>query len=245
MGDRHDVSTPTAEGPTYLQRVSAYRIAFKSAVSAAIVSTAGAVLLVPAGGAGASSGCIGWGQLPARVALGPAQVSVTATLRGTSSCSGVTFDNGGSGDLRGPNGADYPYIWPHLNGSDTATMTATVTPTGTYTIANGNVQTYDANSERIAYTWQATSTVVKYASRWVDGRCTGGTIAAILQTYGHEGWQNYAGVPVSLQRRTSSGWVTVERGHTDPSGGAAFRVPSPGTYQIVSVDTGSTWGSAY
>ena len=137
-------------------------------ISGAVAATAAAVLLLPSGPAGsATSGCVAWARLPRQVTLsGTNEVTIRVTLHATAACAGVSFDNGGTAVLNAPGrtGFDYPLRWRHIGGTDTASFYRGIDPPGTYTIRRGNLQTYDASSIHIPFTWRSTSMVVKYGS---------------------------------------------------------------------------------
>lgn len=123
-----------------------------------------AIVLAPAGGAGsATRPCVAWASLPRRVVLsGANEVTVRVTLHATAACAGVTFDNGGTARLNGPGrNSDFPLRWSHIGATDTASFYWGIDAPGVYRIARGNLQTYDADSEHIPFTWHATSMVVR------------------------------------------------------------------------------------
>lgn len=216
---------------------------------AATVSTVTAALIPPLSGAGAtataaapSGACVAWGSLPARVALGPAPVTVVSTLRGTPTCTGITADAGAQATLRDPAG-NYPMVWSHLGGQDSASLLVPDNRPGTYRLESGRLQTYDAAYERIPATWRVTETVVKYAGRVVGVQRGAGRVFATVQAYGPAGWQGVGGVPVTAQQLRSGHWTTVASARTSASGGVRLGLPGRGQYRLVSADTGRAWGA--
>jgi hypothetical protein len=214
------------------------------ALSTALL-TGAALLAIPGGGAGAAESCVAWAGLPARVALSGQPVEVRSTLHGTAACTGVTADAGAHALLNGPgpSTSDYPMLWTHLGDSDTATMYASFTVPGTYTIRGADLKTYDARYFHIPNQWRATSTTVKYAGRFAGITRTSRTIAATLQFHDKYQWRAHGKVAVALQRRTSAGtWQTVARTETSSRGRVAFRAGS-GSYRLTSATTGLVWST--
>jgi hypothetical protein len=214
------------------------------ALSTALLAGA-ALLAIPGGGAGATDSCVAWASLPARVALSGQAVDVRSTLQGTAACTGVTADAGAHAVLNGPgpSTSDYPMLWTHLGDTDSATMYASLTVPGTYTISGADLKTYDARYFHIPNQWRTTSTTVKYAGRFAGVTRTSGTIAATLQFHDKFQWRSHGNVAVALQRRTAAGtWLTVARTEASDSGRVAFRTGSA-PYRLVSATTGLVWGS--
>ena len=204
-----------------------------------------AAVVVPSSGAGAADDCVAWGALPARVVLGPQGVTVHSTLHGSPACAGATADNGATATLRGPaRRDDIELRWAHIGAGDEATYYPSLNRPGTYRIVDGNLQTYDAEYVHIPAAWHETTTVLKYEGRFTGVTRRGASVAATLQFYGSLGWQDHSRVPVSLQRRTSSGgWQTVARAHSASDGQVRFAVAG-GRYRLVSASTGVVWGTA-
>lgn len=214
------------------------------ALSTALL-TGAALLVTPGGGAGATDSCVAWASLPARVALGGQAVEVRSTLQGTPACIGVTADAGAHAVLNGPgpSTSDYPMLWTRLGDSDTATMYASFTVPGTYTIRAADLKTYDARYFHIPNQWRPTSTTVKYAGRFAGVTRTSRTIAATLQFHDKYEWRAHGKVAVALQRRTAAGtWQTVARTETSSQGRVAFRAGS-GSYRLTSASTGLVWST--
>ncbi|MFN2560111.1 MAG: hypothetical protein ABR571_02280 [Jatrophihabitans sp.] len=216
------------------------------AVALSTTLLAGAALLtIPGGGAGASDSCVAWASLPARVALSGHAVEVRSTLQGTPACTGVTADAGAHALLNGPgpSTSDYPMLWTHLGDTDSATMYASFTVPGTYTIRGADLKTYDERYFHIPNQWRATSTTVKYAGRFAGVTRTSLTIAATLQFHDRYEWRSHGNVAVALQRRTGGTWQTVARAETSGQGRVVFRAGS-GTYRLTSATTGLVWSTA-
>jgi hypothetical protein len=214
------------------------------ALSTALLAGA-ALLTIPGGGAGAADSCVAWASLPARVALSGQGVEVRSTLQGTPACTGVTADAGAHALLNGPgpSTSDYPMLWTHLGDTDSATMYASFTVPGTYTIRDADLKTYDARYFHIPNQWRATSTTVKYAGRFAGVTRTSRTIAATLQFHDKYQWRSHGDVAVALQRRTAAGtWQTVARAETSAQGRVAFRAGS-GSYRLTSASTGLVWST--
>jgi hypothetical protein len=206
----------------------------------AAVLGAAALLVVPSAPAGsATSGCVAWASLPHRVALAGHVVYVRSTLHGTAACRGVTADAGGSATLRGP--SDFPLRWDHVGATDTAPFSS-LDALGTYRIRTGDLQTYDASYVHIPYVWRATSTVVKYAGRFVRVARGGGRVSATLQYYARYGWEPHARVVVRLQRHRDGAWHAVARHRSSGSGRVTFALRR-GTYRLVSVTTARVWSA--
>jgi hypothetical protein len=219
-----------------------------SRVSTAIITAAigvTALVAVPAGQAGSATSCVVWASMPARLSLGPNEVKVRVTLTGTPACRGVTADSGGRATLNGPgpSTSDFPLMWDHLGASDTAPFYASLNTLGTYRVAGGDLQTYDAQYNHIAFTWRPTSMVVKYAGRFAGISHQNGRLTATLRYYARDSWRAQSGVAVHLQRRAASGaWQTVATHRTVASGWLSFRA-GRGNYRLLSDSTASVWST--
>ncbi|HKC28877.1 MAG TPA: hypothetical protein VKB75_12770, partial [Jatrophihabitans sp.] len=215
----------------------------RTALTAAALGLA-ALIAIPAGQAGSATSCVAWASMPAHVSLGPNEVKVHVTLTGTAACRGVTADSGGSGTLNGPgpSTSDFPLMWDHLGASDTADFYASLNTLGTYRVAGGSLQTYDAQYNHIPYTWRTTAMVVKYAGRFARVTHQNGRLTASLRYYARDNWRAESGVAVHLQRYSSGAWRTVATHRTAGSGWVSFRA-GRGNYRLVSDSTNSIWSA--
>jgi len=206
-----------------------------------------AALLVPSSGAAASASCTAWGTLPARVALGPHGATIRTTLHGTAGCRPGSLDNGGTATLAGPGRrGDAPMRWGRFGDSDAVTYYAAIERPGTYRLAGGEVQVYDADEVRVPFRWHETSTVVKYRSRITHVAVGRGGVTATVQGYGPAGWSPMSHVRVVLEHRAADGaWRALAHGHTGSAGRVSLSAAAHATsaYRLVSASTHDTWGA--
>jgi hypothetical protein len=141
--------------------MSSVKILGTSALAATAVI---AGVLLPLSPAGSATSCVAWASLPRQItvhATRPTQVRIT--LRATSGCTGVSFDNGAIARLKGPGSSPnstFPLYFSHIGGTDSVTLYAGINRPGTYRIAGGTLRTYDAMSNHIPFTWRTTSMIV-------------------------------------------------------------------------------------
>ncbi len=219
-------------------------VRFFAAVTA--LGLAGA-LLAPAAPAVAAAHCTAWGSMPAHVALHRNRTVVRITLTGSSACHGQRTDNGATAALVEPTGRREDMRWRHFGAAQSVIMYINLVHSGGYQLRNGNVQVYDQQYERVPWSWNRTSMIVKRAAHFSDVAASGGVVSGRAFVYTKYGWSGYRGKRVYVQRRSagSSNWHTLGSTRAAAHGVVRYRAATSSryVYRMVLNATRAVWNA--
>ena len=214
--------------------------------SIAALGAAGAMAL-PALPAAAATHCTAWGAMPAHVALHRDRTVVRLTLRGSSGCHNQRTDNGATATMVDPTGQREDMRWRHFGGVQSMTMYVNLAHSGRYQLRNGNVQVYDRSYERVPWSWNRTSMVVKRAAHFSNVAASGGVVSGRAFVYTKYGWSGYRGKRVYVLRRAagSPSWHTLGSTRAAVHGVVRYRTVTSSryVYRMVLNATPSVWNA--
>lgn len=216
-------------------------------VAAIAALGAAGTLLLPADPAAAATQCTAWGAMPAHVALHQNRTLVRITLEGSSGCHNQRTDNGATATLVDPTGRREDMLWRHFGGVQTLTMYVNLVHSGSYGLRDGNVQVYDQRYERVPWSWNRTSMIVKRAAHFSDVVASGGIVSGRAFVFTKYGWSGYRGKRVYVLRRAvgSSSWRTLGSTLAGAHGIVGYRTATSSgyVYRMVLNATPSVWNA--
>ena len=212
----------------------------------AAVGAAGALLL-PAAPAAAATHCTAWGAMPARVALHQNSTVVRITLTGSSGCHNQRTDNGATATLFDATGKQEAMRWRRFGGVQSVVMYVDLVHSGRYELRDGNVQVYDQRYERVPWSWNDTSMIVKRAAHFSNVAASSGVVSGRAFVFTKYGWSGYRGKRVYVQRRAagSSTWHTLGSVRAAAHGVVRYRTVTSSryVYRLVLNATPAVWNA--